>query len=92
MVFPVMIFLFDEKSPSMTQQISSAAVHILTGKIGSDPVACATHNNGSMTIFSLRITRRMQGEYQNTWFCIKTYGALAKVCLEYLHKDRLVHG
>lgn len=73
-----------------TRQISSSAFHIITGRLGDDPVSCATQRNTPMTIFSLKVTRRIQGDYHTTWYRIKTFGALAEACLSYLHKDRLV--
>jgi single-stranded DNA-binding protein len=73
-----------------TRQISSAALHIITARLGDDPVACATQSGTSMTIFSLKVTRRSQGDYHTTWYRIKTFGPLAEACLSYLHKERLV--
>lgn len=73
-----------------TRQISSSAVHIITGRLGDDPVQCATQSGTPMTFFSLKVTRRVQDEYRTTWYRIKTFGALAEACLAYLHKERLV--
>jgi single-stranded DNA-binding protein len=73
-----------------TYQISSSAVHLITGRLGDDPVQWATQRNTSMTVFSVKVTRRIHGEYQTTWYRIKTFGALAEACLAYLHEDRLV--
>jgi single-stranded DNA-binding protein len=73
-----------------THHISSSALHLITGRLGDDPVACATQRNTSMTIFSVKVVRRSRGEYHTTWYRIKTYGALADACLTYLHRDRLV--
>ena len=67
-----------------THQISSA-VHLVTGRLGDDPVACATRSSNSMTIFSVKVTRRISrihGEYHTTWYRIKTFGALAD-CIVY---------
>jgi len=38
-----------------THQISSSAVHIITGKLGDDPVQWATHSNAPMTVFSVKV-------------------------------------
>ena len=73
-----------------TNQISSSAVHIITGKLGDDPVQWATQSNTAMTVFSVKVVRRLHGEYHTTWYRIKTFGALAEACLAYLHQDRLV--
>ena len=73
-----------------THQISSSAVHLITGKLGDDPVQWATHTNTPMTVFSVKVTRRIHGEYHTTWYRIKTFGALAEACLAYLHQERLV--
>ena len=73
-----------------TYQISSSAVHVITGRLGDDPLACATQRNTSMTVFSVKVTRRLCEEYHTTWYRIKTFGTLAEACLAYLHSDRLV--
>lgn len=73
-----------------TYQISSSAVHIITGKLGDDPVQWATQRNTPMTVFSIKVVRRIHGEYHTTWYRIKTFGALAEACLAYLHQDRLI--
>jgi single-stranded DNA-binding protein len=73
-----------------TYQISSSAVHVITGKLGDDPVQWATQRNTSMTVFSVKVTRRIHGDYHTTWYRIKTFGALAEACLAYLHQERLV--
>ena len=71
-------------------QISSSAVHIITGRLGDDPVQWATQSNTPMTVFSVKVTRRLREEYHTTWYRIKTFGTLAEACLAYLHMDRLV--
>jgi hypothetical protein len=73
-----------------TKQISSAAIHIITGQLADDPVSCATSTNTPMTIFMVKVTRKMGEEYQTTRYRIKTYNWLATACLDYLHQDRLV--
>ena len=73
-----------------THQISSSAVHIITGKLGDDPLQWATQSNTPMTVFSVKVVRRLHGEYHTTRYRIKTFGALAEACLVYLHQDRLV--
>jgi hypothetical protein len=73
-----------------TNQISSAAVHIITGHLADDPVACATSTNTPMTIFTVKVTRKVGEEYHTTRYRIKTYNWLATACLDYLHQDRLV--
>lgn len=73
-----------------TNQISSAAVHIITGHLADDPIACATSTDTPMTIFTVKVTRKVGEAYQTTRYRIKTYNRLASACLDYLHQDRLV--
>ena len=73
-----------------TRHLSSAALHLITGRLGDDPVACATQSGTSMTIFSLKVVRRVHSDYHTTWYRVRTFGALADACLTYLHQDRLV--
>jgi single-stranded DNA-binding protein len=73
-----------------TNQISSAAVHIITGDLTDDPVACATSTNTPMAIFTVKVTRKVGEDYQTTRYRVKTYNWLASACLEYLHQGRLV--
>lgn len=84
---------------SARYQISSAAVHVITGSLGDDPVQWATQSGVPMTVFSVKVVRQekvkvdeeeVQIEYHTTWYRIKTFGATATACLLYLHKDRLV--
>ncbi len=79
-------------------QISSAAVHIITGSLGDDPMQWATQSGVRVAVFSVKVVRQVkvtvaeevQTEYHTTWYRIKTFGATATACLRYLHKDRLV--
>ena len=83
---------------SARYQISSAAVHVITGSLGDDPMQWATKSGRPMTVFSVKVVRQVkvkveeevQTEYHTTWYRIKTFGATATACLRYLHKDRLV--
>jgi hypothetical protein len=43
-----------------------------------------------MTMFTVKVTRKVGEEYQTTRYRIKTYNWLATACLDYLHQDRLV--
>lgn len=70
--------------------ISSAAVHVVTGSLGDDPVQWATKSGNPMTVFSVKVVQRAAEGYFTTWYRIKTFGATATACLRYLHKDRLV--
>ena len=79
--------------------IGSAEEHVLVGCLGDDPVAWATKSGLSMTVFSVKVVRQMkvkagdkvETKYFNTWFRVKTFGAIADACLQFLHQDRLVY-
>src|SRR5688500_756550 len=73
-----------------TYQLSSAAVHVVTGSLGNDPLQCATQSDIAMVVFSVAVNRRVGEERESTWYRIKTFGALAEACLAYLHRGRLV--
>jgi hypothetical protein len=73
-----------------TKQISSAAVHIITGELADGLVPCATRTGSTMAMFSVKVVRKVGEAYQTTRYRIKTYGWLAQACLDYLHQDRLV--
>ncbi len=78
--------------------ISSAAVHVITGSLGDDPMQWATQSGVRVAVFSVKVVRQVkltvaeevQTEYHTTWYRIKTFGTTATACLRYLHKDRLV--
>ena len=40
--------------------ISSAAVHVITGSLGDDPVEWATQSGRPMTVFSVKVVRQMK--------------------------------
>ncbi len=73
-----------------TYQRNSAALHIITGNLGDDPIQPATQRNIPMTVFSVAVNRKVGEEQQTTWYRIKTFGALAEACLAYLYTGRLV--
>ena len=72
------------------QQISSAAVHVITGTLSDDPTQWATRSGVSMVVFTMKVVHRKGKEYLNTYYRIKTFGALADACLAHLHEERLV--
>jgi hypothetical protein len=43
-----------------------------------------------MTMFTVKVTRKVGEEYHTTRYRIKTFGWLATACLDYLDQDRLV--
>ena len=45
---------------SARYQISSAAVHVITGSLGDDPVEWATQSGRPMTVFSVKVVRQMK--------------------------------
>lgn len=45
-----------------TKPISSAAVHLITGQLADDPVACATRSNTPVTMFPVKVVRKVEEE------------------------------
>jgi single-stranded DNA-binding protein len=72
------------------QQMSSAAVHVITGTLSDEPIQWATQSGVSMVVFSIKVVHRVGRDYQNTYYRVKTFGALADACLAHLFKGRLV--
>jgi single-strand DNA-binding protein len=67
----------------------------LIGYLGRDPESRFTPTGKRVTTFSLGITQRWKSgeemkEYTD-WVNVETWGRLAEICHEYLHKGSLVY-
>jgi hypothetical protein len=54
------LIIQEDLGRSARYQISSAAVHVITGSLGDDPMAWATQSGRPMTVFSVKVVRRVK--------------------------------
>jgi single-strand DNA-binding protein len=67
----------------------------LIGRLGKDPESRFTPTGKQVINFSLAVSERWksaegEGKENTEWFNIEAWGRLGEICMQYLHKGKLV--